>query len=61
VLWLPFVVSKPLAWAGYVRLVAFALGFAYLAWPVGRVLAVRARTGCTAAWRGFRTGPRWRF
>jgi hypothetical protein len=61
VLWLPFVVPKPLAWDAYVRLALFALGFAYLGWPAGRVLARRARTACAAVWRGLRVGPRWRF
>ncbi len=61
VLWMPFVESKPLGWEEWTRLGAFALGFAYLAWPVVRVLAVRFGAGCAEAWRAFRTGPRWRF
>jgi hypothetical protein len=61
VLWLPFVVPKSFAWEDRVRAAAFALGSAYLAGPVVRVLAVRARTGGASAWRAFRSGPRWRF
>jgi hypothetical protein len=61
VLWLPFVAGqKPLGWEGRTRLAAFALGSAYLAWPVARVLAIRARVACAGAWRALRSGPRWR-
>lgn len=57
VLWLPFVVGpKPLGWREYSRLAAFALAFAYLAWPTVRVLAARARS----ALRSPRAGPGWR-
>jgi hypothetical protein len=59
-LWLPFVTPKALAWHDYPRFVAWALGGAYLAWPVGRVLAVRTWRGVGSAWRELRTGPRWR-
>ena len=62
VLWMPFVEPQPpLGWEEWTRLGAFALGFAYLAGPVARVLAVRFRRGCGPAWHAFRTGPRWRF
>ncbi len=61
VLWLPFVYPLPLDWEGDARLAAFALGFAYLAWPVARVLAIRLRAGAAGAWRAARAGPRWRF
>jgi hypothetical protein len=60
VLWLPFVVSKPLAWQDYARLATFALGFVYLAGPVVRVL-VRFRHAIAATWTALCTGPRWRF
>ena len=60
VLWLPFVVPKPLGWEEWARLAVFAAGFAYLAGPVVRVLAVRGRGALVAAWRAFLTGPRWR-
>ena len=60
VLWLPFVVPKPLGWEEWTRLAAFAMGFAYLAGPVVRVLAARLRGSLVAAWGAFRTGPRWR-
>jgi hypothetical protein len=61
VLWLPFVAeSKPLTWKEYSRLAAFALAFAYLAWPVVRVLASRARAAWAVAWLSLRAGPRWR-
>ena len=59
-LWLPFVVHKALVWQDYARLAAFALGFMYLAGPVVRVLAVRAREGCVRVWRSALLGPRWR-
>lgn len=60
VLWLPLVVSQPVEGPNRLRLAAFALGSAYLAWPVVRVLAVRLRHGTAAAWRDLRSGPRWR-
>ncbi len=60
-LWMPFVVPKSLTWADYARAASFALGFAYLAAPVVRVLAVRGWGAGAAAWRAARTGPRWRF
>lgn len=61
VLWQPFVEPVELKWADRVRLAAFAVGFAYLAWPVARVLAARGRAALPGAWRPARAGPRWRF
>jgi hypothetical protein len=61
VLWMPFVFPKPLGPEHYCWLGAFAVGFAYLAWPVLRVLAVRARNGCADLWRALHTDARWRF
>ena len=49
VLWLPFVVPKALGWEEYARLAAFALAFAYLAWPVVRALAPHIWSACAAA------------
>ena len=60
-LWAPFVEPQKLEAGQYVQLAAFALGFVYLAWPVARVLIVRAREGFAVAWRTVRAGPRWRF
>lgn len=59
VLWRPFVVPKPLDWAARGNLAAFALGFAYLAWPVARVAAGQLGERLRAAWRVARSG--WRF
>lgn len=61
VLWMPFVYPKPLKLEHYGWLVAFAVGFAYLAWPVVRVLAVRTRMGCTRLLRALRADTGWRF
>jgi len=61
VLWQPFVEPYPRAWADWARLATFAACFAYLAWPVVRALAPHFRSACSAAWRAFRSGPRWRF
>ncbi len=60
-LWLPFVAPQRLEAERYIRLAAFALGLVYLASPVVRVLAVRAREGFVVAWGAARAGPRWRF
>lgn len=59
-LWLPFVEPQLLEWHDWPRLPAFALGSAYLVWPVVRVLAVRLWRGTAGTWRDLRTGPRWR-
>lgn len=59
VLWRPFVVPHPLTWAERARLAAFALAFAYLAWPVARVLIGQVRDRTVAAWRTLRTSN-WR-
>ena len=61
VLWLPFVDPKSLEGEDYARLVAFAVGFAYLAWPVVRVLAIRFVRSLPRVWLSLRSGPRWGF
>ncbi len=61
VLWQPFVAAIPLGGRTHQQIAAFALAFAYLAWPVARVLAARAWIALPGAWRTVRTGPRWRF
>ncbi|MCI0702429.1 MAG: hypothetical protein L0241_15205 [Planctomycetia bacterium] len=60
VLWRPFVVPMSLDWKDFARLAAFALGFAYLAWPVVRVVAIRAAHGIASLWHAARSGERWR-
>jgi hypothetical protein len=61
VLWMPFVYPLPIGPPDYARLAAFAGAFAYLAWPVGRVLAVRGWHALGRVRAELRTGPRWRF
>jgi hypothetical protein len=60
VLWRPFVVPKPFGWEEYTLLAAFALGFAYLAGRVIRVLAIRFARGIAALWHTALSGERWR-
>jgi hypothetical protein len=60
VLWRPFVVPYPLTWGERARLAVFVVAFAYLAWPVARVLAGQAGERAASAWRTLRTS-RWRF
>jgi hypothetical protein len=61
VLWRPFVAPHPLDADALARLATFALGFAYLAGPVVRVLALQLFASIGKAWRSVRNGPRWRF
>jgi len=61
VLWRPFVVHKPLDKDDFVRLIAFGVGFVYLAWPVGIALGQQLRTSAVGLWRVARTGSRWKF
>jgi hypothetical protein len=61
VLWRPFVVPKPLNREEWGYLVAFALGFAYLAAPLARAAAGQLSGRFGRVWRAVRSGPGWRF
>ena len=61
VLWRPFVAPCPLGPTDLARLAAFDVAFAYLAWPVARVLARQLLASTRGAWRAARAGPGWRF
>ncbi|MCE9567575.1 MAG: hypothetical protein K8U57_36710 [Planctomycetes bacterium] len=61
VLWRPFVVHKALDKADFLRLVAFGVGFAYLAWPVGVILSQQVRRTAVELWQSVREGAAWKF